>query len=75
MTTGAMSMGLLARLRHAFTLPRGFVADGRALGLGLATALAAQRANQPSDEEIERFLRRHAGPDRDAHQDGDLVRR
>jgi hypothetical protein len=81
MTTRRASVRFLTRLRRGLTVPRGFAADGRTLGLGLATALERQRASQPSDEEIERFLRRHAGNDRHAGGDlsgpagGDLVTR
>jgi hypothetical protein len=52
----------LARLADRVNLPTGVPADGRSVGLGLATALEAQRrADRPSDEEIERFLRGASG--------------
>ena len=41
--------------------PRGWSADGRGLGLGLATALAAQRAQ--ATREVEDYLRGNTGDD------------
>ncbi|MEE6258812.1 hypothetical protein [Plantactinospora sonchi] len=61
MTTWRTFSRSLARLSDRLALPTGFSADGRSLGLGLATALENQRrAARPSDEEIERFLRSSA---------------
>ncbi|MGI5521756.1 hypothetical protein ACQEUX_12465 [Micromonospora sp. CA-259024] len=58
----------LIRLTDRLALPAGSSADGRSLGLGLATALEAQRrAARPTDAEIERFLRGSA-------TDGDLTK-
>ncbi|WP_216208075.1 hypothetical protein [Amycolatopsis aidingensis] len=46
--------------------PRGASADGRRLGLGLATALEQQRRNPTAD--VEDFLRRRARENRgDVH--------
>ncbi|MFF5987440.1 hypothetical protein [Prauserella flavalba] len=42
--------------------PAGFSADGRVLGLGLATAQA--RAGQQATEEVEDFLRQRAAEER-----------
>jgi hypothetical protein len=39
--------------------PRGYVADGRTLGLGLAVAMEKARQNPTAD--VEEFLRRRAG--------------
>jgi hypothetical protein len=41
--------------------PRGWSADGRGLGLGLATAMAEQRARDT--REVEDYLRHNAGDD------------
>jgi hypothetical protein len=41
--------------------PRGWHADGRTMGLGLATAMAKQRAQATRD--VEDYLRRSAGDD------------
>jgi hypothetical protein len=41
--------------------PRGWHADGRSLGLGLATAMDKQR--QETGREVEDYLRRDAGDD------------
>lgn len=38
--------------------PRGYLADGKPMGVGLAAALAADRSGDVSD--IENYLRRHA---------------
>jgi len=38
--------------------PRGFSADGRTIGLGLATAMEQQR--QENQRDVEEFLRRSA---------------
>ncbi|WP_158888740.1 hypothetical protein [Amycolatopsis anabasis] len=43
-------------------VPRGFNADGRALGVGLAAALEKQRRDPAAD--VETFLRRRAADDR-----------
>ncbi|GAB2772291.1 hypothetical protein [Amycolatopsis magusensis] len=45
-------------LKGVFGTPRGFNADGRAMGLGLATAMEAARRD-PSTE-VEQYLRREA---------------
>lgn len=42
--------------------PSGYVADGRTLGLGLATAM--EKARQDTSSEVEQFLRRHAYDER-----------
>jgi hypothetical protein len=58
MTTWRKFSRSLTRLTDRLALPHGSPADGRSLGLGLATALENQRrAARPSDEEIARFLR------------------
>ncbi len=41
--------------------PRGFRADGRSLGLGLATAMEKQRLEATRD--VENYLRHNAGDD------------
>lgn len=41
--------------------PRGWSADGRSLGLGLATALEKQRAQ--ATNEVENYLRHKTGDD------------
>jgi hypothetical protein len=46
-------------MRKLFRAPRGFNADGRTLGLGLAAAMAAQRRQATLD--VEDYLRRNAG--------------
>jgi hypothetical protein len=67
MATQTDLIRFLTRLQRALAIPRGFVADGRTLGLGLALALESQqRAARPSDEEIERLLSEHT--------EGDLVK-
>ena len=49
-------------LIKAFTSsPRGWSADGRTLGLGLAMAMETQRAQ--SAREVEDYLRHNAGED------------
>jgi hypothetical protein len=48
-------------LRNLTSSPRGWAADGRTLGLGLATAMAKQRAQ--ATREVEDYLRRTAGGD------------
>lgn len=50
-------------LKSLTNSPRGFNADGRAIGLGLATAMEKQR--QESHREVEEYLRRNADGDRD----------
>ncbi|MEV4756847.1 hypothetical protein AB0J86_17275 [Micromonospora sp. NPDC049559] len=76
MTTRRTAVRFLTRLGRGLALPRGFVADGRTLGLGLASALQRQqRASQPTDEEIERFLAGHAGENLSGPTGGDLVSR
>lgn len=42
--------------------PRGFNADGRALGLGLATAMARQNSTRPV-ESVEEYLRKQPAAD------------
>jgi len=42
-------------MRKLFKLPRGFNADGRTLGLGLAAAMDKQRAE--AAQEVEDYLR------------------
>jgi hypothetical protein len=61
MTTWRTFVRSLTQLSDRLALPRGYhVADGRILGLGLASALQTQRrAAQPTDEEIQRLLREH----------------
>ncbi|SDQ95446.1 hypothetical protein [Thermostaphylospora chromogena] len=49
-------------LRQVMTQPTGFNADGRAIGVGLATALAAQRSRVVDD--IDRHLRRWSEDER-----------
>jgi len=44
-------------LRSLTDSPRGYAADGRRLGLGLATAMEKQR--QDSALEVEQYLREH----------------
>jgi hypothetical protein len=59
-----------ALIKALTSSPRGWSADGRGLGLGLATAMAAQRAQ--STREVEDYLRRNAGgDDRDDDRDDD----
>ncbi|HEY0450575.1 hypothetical protein [Actinophytocola sp.] len=48
-------------MRKLFSLPRGFNADGRALGLGLAAAMEKQR--QEATRGVEDYLR-HGAPER-----------
>lgn len=43
--------------------PRGLNADGRSMGLGLATAM--EKARRESATEVEEFLRRQANPARE----------
>ena len=45
-------------MRTFFKLPRGFNAEGRMLGLGLAAAMDKQRAD--ATREVEDYLRRTA---------------
>jgi|tagenome__1003787_1003787.scaffolds.fasta_scaffold20923554_4 hypothetical protein len=52
-----------ALIKALTSSPRGWSADGRGLGLGLATALAAQRAQ--ATREVEDYVNRDAGDDRD----------
>lgn len=47
--------------------PRGWSADGRSLGLGLATAMDKQRRD--ATRGVEDYLRRNAGDDRDDDRD------
>jgi hypothetical protein len=64
MTTWRKYSRSLTRLSERLSLPSGFPADGRSLGLGLAAALENQRrAARPSDEEIARFFRGSAPDD------------
>jgi len=46
--------------------PRGFSADGRTLGLGLATAMEAQRRKDESVTDVEDYLRETATNDQDS---------
>lgn len=46
-------------LKSLTAAPRGFNADGRAMGLGLATAMEKQR--QESHREVEEYLRNAEG--------------
>ena len=46
-------------LRELFRLPRGFNADGRAIGLGLAAAMAKQR--QEATRSVEDYLAANTG--------------
>lgn len=48
-------------LKSLTNSPRGFAADGRTLGLGLATAMEKQR--QETHLDVEEFLRRNAADD------------
>ncbi|MFD9736845.1 hypothetical protein [Umezawaea sp. NPDC059074] len=48
---------------EALNRPRGFSADGRVLGLGLATALEAQRRKDESVTGVEDYLRETAAKD------------
>jgi hypothetical protein len=48
-------------LKDLTSSPRGYNADGRTLGLGLATAMEKQRTQ--STREVEDYLRRNAGDD------------
>jgi len=50
-------------LKSLTAAPRGFNADGRAMGLGLATAMEKQR--QESHREVADYLRSNADGDRD----------
>jgi hypothetical protein len=51
-------MRTLRKIVHSLsTMPRGFNADGRALGLGLATALQAQRARGADVQPIQTSTR------------------
>lgn len=52
-------------MRKLFKLPRGFNADGRMLGLGLAAALDKQReqAARSAIDTAEDYLRRNARED------------
>ena len=64
MTTWRTLVRSLTRLSDKLALPRGYAADGRTLGLGLAAALEAQRrAARPSDEEIARLLSEYTEDD------------
>ncbi|GAA5083665.1 hypothetical protein HNP84_007724 [Thermocatellispora tengchongensis] len=52
---------ILENLRRSLRRPRGYVADGRVLGLGLATALAKQQESMRINaDDAERHLRRWA---------------
>ena len=58
-------MRTLRKVLHSLsTMPRGFNADGRALGLGLAAALQAQRARGADVKPIRTSTRpaQHEGP-------------
>lgn len=65
--TETRSVRLVSTLQEVFQMrkwlksltdsPRGFAADGRRLGLGLATAMEKQR--QDSALEVEQYLREH----------------
>jgi hypothetical protein len=48
-------------LKALTSSPRGFNADGRAVGLGLATAMEKQRTQ--ATREVEDYLRHNAGDD------------
>ncbi|HEX6339477.1 hypothetical protein [Umezawaea sp.] len=48
---------------EALRRPRGFSADGRTLGLGLATAMEEQRRKDESVTDVEDYLRRTAAKD------------
>ncbi|MGH3876758.1 MAG: hypothetical protein ACRDSK_06930 [Actinophytocola sp.] len=49
-------------MRKLFRLPRGFNADGRTLGLGLALAMEKQR--QEATRGVEDYLRRNTATER-----------
>jgi len=51
---------------EALRRPRGFSADGRTLGLGLATAMEAQRRKDESVTDVEDYLRETATNDQDS---------
>ncbi|MGW4462698.1 hypothetical protein [Micromonospora sp. NBC_01796] len=64
MATQGEFQRFLNRIQRGLNLPRGFNADGRTLGLGLALALESQRrATRPTDEEIARLLNEHTEDD------------
>jgi hypothetical protein len=50
-------------IAQTLTRPRGFSADGRVLGLGLATALEAQRRKDESVTGVEEYLRQNVSKD------------
>jgi hypothetical protein len=53
------------QLKHALTRPAGFSADGRRLGLGLDTALDAQRRETDAAvADIERFVNKQGQHER-----------
>jgi hypothetical protein len=51
-------------LKSLTNSPRGFAADGRRLGLGLATAMEKQR--QAATHEVEQYLRDQPQPNKAA---------
>ena len=51
---------------EALRRPRGFSADGRTLGLGLATAMEAQRRKEESVTDVEDYLRHTAAKNQDS---------
>lgn len=53
-------------LRELFKAPRGWSADGRTLGLGLAVAMEKQR--QEAARGVEDYLRRNAAGDTDGNR-------
>jgi hypothetical protein len=57
---------IIDALRHLMNTPAGYNADGRTIGLGLATALAKQRAAEQVriEEDADKHLRRWADDER-----------
>lgn len=45
-------------IRALTSTPRGYLADGKPMGVGLASALAADRSGDTTD--VEEYLQRHA---------------